>query len=126
MSRRSTPRQRLLYSKVPKNNPRLLHTQDCIGTTQIQITLQRDYNAHKTTRTSQAREFKFKYHIYMSALSSLQDGKKCIATVPALIGQQQQAINISTFIQNRHSDTKDQVFQYLLIRNGNAVPYVTY
>ena len=53
---------------MPKNNPRLLHTKDCSsGLNKFKLQLQRDYNAHKTTRTSQAREFKFIYIIYVSA-----------------------------------------------------------
>ena len=63
--------------------------------------------------------------IYMSALSSLRDGEKCIATVPALIGQQQQEINVTTFTQNPHLEDKrpslftgaDKERKYSHIRN---------
>ena len=58
-------------------------------------------------------------------VSSQQDRKKYIATVASIFNQQQQAISILTFTQNRHCSTKDQVFSYLLIRNGSTVTYVT-
>ena len=56
------------YSKVPKNNPRLLHSKYCTGLHKFKFKLHTGYMAHKTTRTSQAREFKFKSILCVSAL----------------------------------------------------------
>ena len=45
-----------------------MHAKDCLsGLHKYKLQLQRDYNAHKTTRTSQARKFKFKSILYVSA-----------------------------------------------------------
>ena len=55
------------FSKVPKNNPRLLHSKDWTGITQIQIT--RDILHTKQHGQHRPREFKFKFNstLYVSA-----------------------------------------------------------
>ena len=76
---------KLLYSKVPKNNPRLLHSTDCIGITQIQIT--RDIMHTRQHGHHRPREFKFKFTstLYMSAhgvtFQHMPIGKSVCATV---------------------------------------------
>ena len=72
-------------SKVPKNNPRLLHSTDWNGMTQIQITLD---IMHKTTRTAKARaiQIQIKSIIWVSAHRvtfhhALIEGTVCVTTV---------------------------------------------
>ena len=77
----------------------------------------RDCNAHNSTGLI--------YSYICLLFSSSRDGKKCIATVASIFNQQQQAISISTFTQNRYLEHKrPSLFKYA-DKNGSTITYVT-